>query len=159
MTFQLEATGFRDFDANMKSIARAFSPQAGIADVLDDGAELIAIQAKDNAVGQGLIVSGHLVDEIKTRKVNQFRVDILAEAEYSAAHEFGVTVTITAKQRRFFWAMWIKFKESMWLALALSKTYTIPARPYMRPAIDEAKGRALAVMGRSTFTKLRRAVK
>jgi phage gpG-like protein len=158
MTFQMQATGFRDFDANMKSIARAFSPQAGIADVLDDGAEVIVIAAKDNAAAQGLIESGALIDSIRTLKINQFRVDVIVAIVYGAAHEFGVTVTITAKQRRFFWAQWIRTKEEMWLALALSKTYTIPARPYLRPAIDEDKGAALAVMGRSTFVKLRRAV-
>jgi len=159
MTFELQATGFKELDANLQSIAAAFSPKSGVADVLDDGAEVIVIAAKDNATAHGLVKSGELIDSIHTRKVNQYRVDVVVDAAHGAAHEFGVTVTITAKQRRFFWAMWIKSKNGMWLALALSRTYTIPARPYLRPAIDEDKGRALSVMGRSTFLKLRRAVK
>lgn len=139
MSFKVKATGLGQFDKNMRALARQISPQVGIAESLDDGAQVIVRQAKDNAVRQGLIDSGELVDSIVTVKVNQFRVDIRVGVPYGAAHEFGVTVTITPRQRRFFWAMWIKTNDEMWLALALSTTYTIKAKPYVRPAIDESK--------------------
>lgn len=139
MSFKVKAFGFGQLDKNIRAIGRQISPQVGIAESLDTGAQVTLRQAKDNAVRQGLIDSGELVDSIVTVKVNQFRVDIRVGVVYGAAHEFGVTVTITPKQRRFFWAMWIKTSDEMWLALALSTTYTIKAKPYVRPAIDETK--------------------
>ncbi len=82
------------------------------------------------------------------RTSSGFEVDVIVGVVYGAAHEFGVTVTITPKQRRFFWAMFKKTETDMWRALALSTTYTIPARPYLRPAIDTRKKVAYDVIGR-----------
>lgn len=159
MSFKLKATGFGQLDRNLRAIAIEFSPQAGIADSLEDGAWVIALQARDNAVAQGLIRSGELIDTIVPRKINQFRVDVEVGVIYGAAHEFGVTVTITPKQRRFFWYMFIQTRDEMWLALALSTTYTIPARPYLRPAIDERSRVAIDVVGQSIVKKAKRVVK
>jgi phage gpG-like protein len=157
VTFKVKAVGFGQFDKNMRAIGRQISPQVGIAESLDDGAQVTLRQAKDNAVQQGLLVSGELVDSIVTVKINQFRVDLRVKVPYGAAHEFGVTVTITPKQRRFFWAMWIKTNDTMWLALALSTTYTIKAKPYVRPAIDETK-RLVAVETARAFREQLRGV-
>lgn len=62
---------------------------------------------------------------------------------HAAIHEFGgtITVRITDKMRRFFWA---KFRETRdekykWMALARRQTFTIriPARPYIGPAAEQ----------------------
>jgi len=71
-------------------------------------------------------------------------VDIEFDIVYSAVHEYGLyNQVITPRQRRFFWAMWNQTKDEMWKALALSVTYTIPPRPYLRPAIDETRREAM----------------
>ena len=154
MSFKLKATGFGELAKNLRAVGIKISPQKGIADSLMDGAWVIALQARDNAVAQGLIKSGALIDSIVPVVINQFRVDIKVGVVYGAAHEFGVTVRITEKQRRFFWAMWRETGDMMWKALALSDTYTIPAKPYVRPAIDERKDVAYIVVGRSIKDKL-----
>lgn len=159
MSFKLKAVGTKDIDRKLKNLALTISPQSGIADSLELGAWNIALEARDNAVQQGLIDSGDLVDSIKPKKINQFRVDITVDVPYGAAHEFGVTVTITPKQRRFFWAMYITTKREMWLALALSNTYTIKAKPYLRPAIDSNKSIAIKIVGRDIMNKIRRATR
>lgn len=154
MSFKLQATGVKDLQRNLNAIAKLISPQAGIADSVEDGAWVIALEARDNAVRQGLIRSGELIDSIAPIKINQYRVDVRVKVPYGAAHEFGVTVTITPKQRRFFWAMFMTTNDPMWKALALSVTYTIPARPYLRPAIDARKAVAVGVIGRSVSNKI-----
>ncbi len=159
MSFKLKVTGFGQLDRNLRAIGIEFSPQAGIADVLEDGAWVIALQARDNAVAQGLIRSGELVDSIVPRKINQFRVDVEVGVVYGAAHEFGVTVIITPKQRGFFWWMYTATRDEMWRALALSASYTIPARPYVRPAIDTRRRMAIDVVGRSVLKKVQEVVK
>lgn len=160
MSFKVKATGFSQLDRNIKALAREFSPQAGIADSLEDGAWIIALQARDNAVAQGLFESGDLIDNIKPKKINQFRVDVEAGMVYSAVHEFGLeNQVITNKQRGFFWHMFAQTGDAMWKALALSSTYSIPARPYLRPAVDEKQRIAIDVTGRSVREKAQGAVK
>ena len=155
MTFKVKALGFSDFEKNMRALAKEISPQGGIADSLDLGAQVIREAASDNAVRQGLIDSGELIDSIVTVKINQFRVDIRVGVPYGAIHEFGATVTITPKQRRFFWAMWMNTQDEMWLALALSTTYTIKAKPYVRPAVDEFKKIAAVETARAFNKQIR----
>ena len=159
MSFKLKVTGMGELDRATKALARTISPQVGIADALEEGAWIIALEARDNAARQGLIKSGELMDSIKPKKINQYRVDVIVGVPYGAAHEFGVTVTITPKQRRFFWAMRKLTGDDMWLALALSITYTIPARPYLRPAIDTRKRFAYNAIGRSVRRKIEQALK
>jgi len=60
-----------------------------------------------------------------------------AEIGYRDIHEYGGTFTITAKQRKFFWAMFYSTGADMFRGLALAKTYTVPARPYWNPAIQK----------------------
>lgn len=139
MSFKVKALGFAELDRKFQALGRLVSPQVGVAESLSFGAEVIRIMAMDNAVAQGLIESGALIDSIVTVKVNQYRTDVRVAVPYGAIHEYGGTVTITEKQRGFFWAMWIKTNDPMWKALALSETYTIKARSYVRPAIDEGK--------------------
>lgn len=159
MAFKLEGLSTKVLDDKLKKIALTISPQSGIADSLETGAWIIALQARDNALAQGLYDSGDLVDSIRPRKINQFRVDILVDVPYGAAHEFGVTVMITPKQRRFFWAMYSLTGNDMWKALALSITYTIRAKPYLRPAIDTRKAAAIRAAGRDLMNKIREATK
>lgn len=141
MAFKLEVIGFKELEQNLGALRREMvSPEAGIAEALDSGAWVIALQARDNAVEQGLFLTGNLIDNIKPRKINQFRVDVEVKVVYGAVHEFGLeNQLITDRQRRFFWAMWARDGDEMWKALALSTTYTIPARPYLRPAVDTRK--------------------
>lgn len=159
MSFKVKALGFGQLNANMKALGRLVSPQGGIAESLTFGAEVIRILAMDNAVAQGLIESGALIDSIITVKVNQFRIDIRVEVPYGAIHEYGGTVTITERQRRFFWAMWMKTSDEMWLALALSTTYTIKAKPYVRPAIDEGRRMAAQETARAFKKQLKGVIK
>jgi phage gpG-like protein len=158
VSFKVKAIGFGELDRKFKALGRQISPQVGVAESLSFGAEVIRILAMDNAVAQGLIESGALVDSVVTVKVNQYRVDIRVGVPYGAIHEYGDTVTITDRQRRFFWAMWAKTNDSMWKALALSQTYTIKARPYVRPAIDEGKRIAGRETARAFREQIRRAV-
>lgn len=154
MSFKLKATGVKDLQRNLNAIAKLISPQGEIADSVEDGAWVIALEARDNAVRQGLFKSGALIDSIRPLKINQYRVDVMVGVPYGAAHEFGVTVIISPKQKRFFWAMWYSTRDPMWKALALSVKYTIPARPYLRPAIDARKRVAMEVVGRSVNKKI-----
>lgn len=156
MAFKTETIGFKDLTDNLKAIARAVVPQGGIASALDAGANTILERAQDNIIARGLVDTGDLINSGKVVKINQFRVDILFAVIYAAVHEFGLQKQrITDKQRRFFVAMGIETGDQMWWALSAKDTYTIPARPYLRPAIDEGKTFAMIVAA----TKLRETIK
>ena len=157
MAFKIKVLNLKQLEQKFVKLGHMI-PGDALADALEDGAWVIALEARDNAVAQGLIDSGDLIDSILPVKINQFRVDVRVNVVYGAAHEFGTTVEITERQRRFFWAKFSETGDDMWKALALSETYTIPARPYLRPAIDNAKVLAMHVTARSLAKKIRRAL-
>lgn len=160
VALKTETLGFKDLEANLKAIARAVIPQSGLANALAVGANSILEKAQDNIIAHGLVDKGDLVNSPKVVKINQFRVDIVFDVVYAAAHEFGLPdQEITDKQRRFFVAMGIKTKDPMWWALSAKDTYTIPARPYLRPAIDEGKNFAILGVATALREVIKKAVK
>ena len=162
MALQTEVIGLKDLEANLKAIA-AVVGGAELADSLAKGAQEIVWQAQQNMMAQGLYESGGLYDSGRTKKINQYRVDVVfgsKEIPYAAVHEYGLDrQVITDLQRRFFWARYAETKDDMWKALALSKTYSIPARPYLRPAIDTAKKAAILTVAQSLGGKFAHVVK
>jgi len=158
MALQTEVIGLKDLEANLKAIA-AVVGGAELADSLATGAQEIVWQAQQNAMAQGLHESGDLRDSIHTRKINQYRVDIVVGAVYGAAMEYGQTQIVTDKQRRFFWAKFAETGDDMWKAMALSTKLVTPARPYLRPAIDTAKKAAILTVGQSLGGKWAHVVK
>lgn len=159
MPVQTEVVGLKDLERNLKAIAAVITG-GDLADSLATGAQEIVWQAQQNIMTQGLHESGELHDSVRTKKVNQYRVDIVVGAPHGAAHEYGLDrQIITDKQRRFFWARYAETKDTMWLALALSATYSIPARPYLRPAIDTAKKAAILTVAQSLGGRFAHVVK
>ena len=162
MAFKQEVIGLKDLEKNLKAIAQVIGG-AELADSLAKGAMEIVWEAQKNVMAQLLHESGDLHDSIKPVKINQYRVDVQAgnkDVPYAAVHEFGLpNQPITDKQRRFFWARYMETKDNMWKALALSMTYSIPARPYLRPAIDTAKRAAILTVAQSLGGKFAHVVK
>jgi phage gpG-like protein len=162
MAYQIEVLGLKDLEKNLKAIAKIIGGNE-LADSLAKGAMEIVWEAQKNVMAQGLYDTMALWKSIHPKKVNQYRVDVEVgndKVVYGAVHEFGLpNQPITDKQRRFFWAMYAKTKDTMWKALALSTTYTIPARPYLRPAIDTQKRAALTTVAQSLGGKFAHVVK
>lgn len=81
---------------------------------------------------------------------------------YANIHERGgtITVTVTSKMRRFFWAKYSETGDEKWKHMALTQktqfTIKIRPRPYLQPALDdelpvvqrEAQRRLLGAMQR-----------
>lgn len=158
MKLQMKVLGTKDLDAALSKIVNVVvHPQSGIVDSLQKGAEEIVEDAR-RRVWEIFDTSGDFPSRIKVRKVNQYRVDVYVDAPYGAVHEYGGTFTVTPLQRAFFWHKFAETGESMWRALALSTTYTIPARPYLRPAIDSKRLSAAKIAAADLATKIKRAL-
>lgn len=91
-----------------------------------------------------LMKSGRLRRSLRLR-VGQGWFEIYTDVPYAKAHNEGETIKqiVTARQRRFFWAMHSKAKKlgkgeeaGFWKSLALSQTLTIkmPKRQFMGPS-------------------------
>ena len=162
MALQTQVIGLKDLERNLKAIA-AVVGGAELADSLAKGAMEIVWQAQQNIMAQGLHESGDLHGSGRTKKINQYRVDVVfggKDVPHAAVHEYGLDrQVITDLQRRFFWAKYAETKDDMWKALALSRTYSIPARPYLRPAIDTAKKAAILTVAQSLGGKFAHVVK
>jgi len=152
----MRAIGVRELDYAFRSLANSVGKQ-GRQRMVEAGAEVILAQAKDNIRATFEIHSGHLLESGHVETSNA-GAEVVFDAVYAAVHEYGLpNQPITDRQRRFFWAMWYEERDSMWKALALSETYTIPARPYLRPAFDTAREKAISAMAKTVRTELRRA--
>jgi len=159
MALQRQVIGLKDLNRNLKAIAGIVGG-AELADSLAKGAQEIVWETQLNIMRQGLYDTMALYDSVHTKKINQYRVDVVVGTAYSSVHEFGLeNQIITDKQRRFFWAKYAATNDDMWKALALSVTYTIPARPYFRPAIDTHKRAAVLTTAQSLGGKFSHVVK
>lgn len=96
----------------------------------------------DKIKSEGLLKT-HINTETR-RDGNIISTFVGSDVIYARIQELGGTThpNLTDKMRKFAWAMFYKTKEEMWKRLALSKkdrlTIKIPARPYLRPSIEEA---------------------
>ena len=135
--------GMDSLDEELKDIARTLSPQGKLSDSLAVGAEVILEGAQENLIANELFKSGALYDSGKVVKVNQFRVDVVFDKIYAAIHEYGgtINVPVTQKSRGYFFWRYRVTGDEKWLFMAISKKtvfkVVIPARPYLRPAIDQ----------------------
>lgn len=135
----------KDFEGDLKRIAEGVKPPH-VTEMVKKGADIILDQTQRNILERELYDSGDLYDSARLETIDRFTVAVAVgndKVRYARVHEYGGTFTITPKQRGFFWARFAETGNSMWKALALSETYTIPPRPYLRPAVDEKKDDAV----------------
>lgn len=159
MKLQMPVLGLGALRRNFGSISRVvIDPQSGISDAMERALDQTVVKRARMNVWRIFDTSGDFPSRIRTKKINQYRVDVVVEAVYAAVHEYGGTFTVTPRQRRFFWAKYRETGEDMWKALALSVTYTIPARPYLRPAIDAERGYAMAITASTLAHRMEKAV-
>jgi len=153
---RMEVVGVKELRLNLQK-ARDIVGGAEMADIMWHAVDrTVVLLARQNTYRQ-FKTTGNLANHIKAVKVNQYRVDIVVDAPHGAVHEYGGTFAITPRQRRFFWAKWRQTGDEMWRALALSQTYTIPARPYLRPAIDATKAGIAAEAATEMGNRMRKA--
>lgn len=146
--------GVDELNRKLTRLASIFEPGADLSGALLKGGDEMVFTIQENILAQDLIDEGNLYDNVRVERVNGRTVEVISDRPYSAAQEFGLQEqTITPRQRAFFWAMWTAEADEMWKALALSETYTIPAKPYFRPGVDQSKGEVLKIIT-SEFRKM-----
>lgn len=156
--------GLDDLGDSFRSIARAVSPQGRLADMMLEGGKVAVTAIKLNILKQRLFKTGALLESVKAVKINQFRVDVIVDRVYAAAHEYGATiiVPVTAKSRRFFWAMYFETNDGKWKAMALSKKTSfiveIKARPYVRPALKQERFSIIAAIQAELLGTIKKAL-
>lgn len=147
--------GLGKLQSELNKIAAQLGPTADISGPLSAGGEEIQASIQHYIGAQTLIDTGKLHDSVVVVKIGKREVHVKTSLPYSAVHEFGGTFIITPKQRRFFWAKYGETGDTMWLALALSATYTIPPRPYFRPGVDTSANDAIKVIAEEITRILR----
>lgn len=144
MRLQMKVIGLKDLNAKLARVSQSVvDPRSGIVEALDQGARDEIVPQVRAHIYENFDTTGDFPSAVTTRKINQFRVDVLVERIYAAVHEYGGTFPVTSRQRAYFWWRYMATGEGMWRALALSSSYTIPPRPYLRPAIDEKQQAAI----------------
>jgi HK97 gp10 family phage protein len=114
----------------------------GMKSALLAGAFELEAEIKINIEGEGLVDTGNLMKSVQPGTLMIFQgsgeITVGTNVVYAAIHEFGGIIRARkAKALRF------KTKDGKWHTV---KSVTMPARPYMRPAIDLGKARILRAM-------------
>lgn len=124
---------------DVATIARTHFLGSFIKEGFTDNSFIAWPKRKDTDVAKILTRSMALRNSIKITTANKDRVEIEAGAglPYAAIQNSGGTITIkiTEKAKRFFWAMYMKTEDEKWKYMALTKkktlTIAIPQRKYI----------------------------
>ena len=122
-------------DNRFKEVIAAASGD-NILKALLAGGEVVRNHAKLNIHAQELVDTGNLLNSISVQEGSGGKSDATVEigtnVEYAAIHEFGGAIHQTNA--------WGK---------GITQTIHIPARPYLRPALDENEGSIKDAVGAS----------
>jgi len=147
---QIQLVGAEDLAAKFAELAdkgRSIADAAVLA-----AAEVIRDGAVDNLTAQGLRMSGTLARSIHVEPTagQSAGATVGTNLEYAAIHEYG---GIIEPKNVTFLHFTIDGQE-----VFTKGPVEIPARPYMRPAVDERKREAAQVAGVVAGRLIRRAV-
>ncbi|OQX65417.1 MAG: hypothetical protein B5M51_00805 [Anaerolinea sp. 4484_236] len=157
---EMRAIGFRDLDKTLKSIVQeVVHPQTGIVDVMEEALKYIIIPGVRKNIRELFHTTGDFPKGVGTKKINQYQVDLVVNRVYAAIQEYGGTIRVTERARGFFWYKFASTGDEMWKALALSKTFTIPSRPYVRPALMKEQMPAMEYTAQKLADLIRRTVR
>lgn len=110
---------------------------------LHAGAFFLIAHIKVNIVNRKLVDTGNLLGSVQEDEIHMSDKEAYIEfgphTVYAAIHEFGGIIKATH-------APYLVFEGSDG-NLVFTKSVTMPARPYMRPALDEHGKEATALMG------------
>lgn len=111
------------------------------------------VRADESDPGRSVLVgkqSGRGRRSIRIGARTEREITVLAE-DYMVLHNKGgkIKVPVTARSRKFFWAMWYNTEDDFWKNMALTKKkvliITIPPRPFIKksPVLDRMVKQAL----------------
>jgi HK97 gp10 family phage protein len=131
-------------DNRFKEVIAAASGD-NILKALKAGGEVVRNHAKLNIQAQELVDTSNLLNSISVQESSGGKTDATVEigtdVEYAAIHEFSGTISQTNA--------WGK---------GISQTIHIPARPYLRPALDENESSIADAIGASLVDQIKRAI-
>ena len=131
-------------DNRFKEVIAAASGD-NILKALKAGGEVVRNHAKLNIQAQELVDTSNLLNSISVQEGSGGKTDATIEigtdVEYAAIHEFSGTISQTNA--------WGK---------GISQTIHIPARPYLRPSLDENTKSIADAIGASLVDQIKRAI-
>ena len=131
-------------DNRFKEVIAAASGD-NILKALKAGGEVVRNHAKLNIQAQELVDTSNLLNSISVQEGSGGKTDATIEigtdVEYAAIHEFGGAISQT----------------NAW-GNGISQTIHIPARPYLRPSLDENTKSIADAIGASLVDQIKRAI-
>jgi len=149
---EMIVVGSLELDKNLKTLIGLLDGPGRIA-ALMQGGFVVERAAKENVQEQELIDTNNLRSAIGTQRDGAAVVIGPFGVGYAAIHEFGGDVhpTVTPKMRGWAWGMFRETGDQKYMGIALTTKAQldihIPARPYLRPALDENRERVLQQIG------------
>ena len=115
---------------------------------LKAGGNVVRNHAKLNIMSQGLVDIGTLKGSISVEKDTDTTVAIGTNIKYGHIHEVGGTIV----PRKAKMLSWIDKQTGNRI---FAKSVHIPARPYLRPALDENESDIIKAVGQNLLDQLK----
>lgn len=127
MTKTVKIEGMDEFINDLNKLSKVVRSEVSL-DALEAGAQVIATYAQDNARNKlNKHPTGNLVNSIGVRREGKTVLAGVFGVVYAKIHEFGGVIKARGK------ALVFKAEDGH---IVITKKVTIPARPYLRPAVD-----------------------
>jgi HK97 gp10 family phage protein len=127
MTKTVKIEGVDEFISDLNKLSKVVRSEVSL-DALEAGAQVIVTYAEDNARNKlNKHPTGNLVNSIGVRREGKTVLAGVFGVVYAKIHEFGGVIKARGK------ALVFKGEDGH---LVITKQVTIPARPYLRPAVD-----------------------
>lgn len=148
---EIHIEGMKELNKKLIAIGQEMGSDTAM-DAVRAGGHAMEAQIKINIRSQGLIDTGNLINSIQVRDVKESGQGAectvgSAGVIYAAIHEFGGTIL----PKRAKMLSWISKRTGERI---FAKSVTIPARPYIRPAVDEHKQDFIGAMEAAIIAKL-----
>jgi HK97 gp10 family phage protein len=141
----------REFKEALKQIGLA-TRGAALREALKTGGDKLQEYIQENIVGADLVDTGNLLNNWSVKPDGDKAVIVGTDTPYARIHEFGGLIEPKTP------GGWLKFqtRDGAWHSV---KRVQMPARPFVRPAIDHHKDDVARAIGESLRDAILRGVK
>lgn len=141
--------GMEQLTIKLNLAAMALDSDA-VNEALTAGGELLVRAVSGNIRGQGLVATGALEKSFRVTRVGPMSLAVGSPLSYRAKiHEFGGVISVRQ-------ARWLVFNAGS--GVRKKKSVFIPARPFVRPALESTRPAIMDLIREKLLTQLKTAI-
>lgn len=130
-------------------LTEAAADDETVAAALLAGGRILVEEVRANIVSRGLVDTGQLRDSVAVKKTGTLEASVYSKKSWAKIHEFGGVISVKK-------APFLVFNAGS--GVRKVKMVHIPARPFMRPAVEAKQEAAIEKIAEVLSQKLREVI-